>query len=94
MPHIPRSFIEPRVQLSKSNMVRDHMVRDHTFAFSEWHGTFNITVSAAKRKPLVERADRVRAAKSVLGESLVDQSASERRLLSVWLAELGVEQPS
>jgi hypothetical protein len=64
---------------------------DLSFAFGDWKGTFNITVTARKRPPFAERRDRLAAAERVLRESLVDDSPSEQRLLEVWLSELGSE---
>lgn len=54
---------------------------------SKWRGTHNVTVVARKRRPFAERNDQLAVAERLLGESLVDDSRSERRQLKTWLDE-------
>jgi hypothetical protein len=60
---------------------------DLEFTHVAWEGTFNITVSARKRRPFMDRGRQNAAAETLLRESLIDGSATEQRLLDVWLNE-------
>jgi len=62
--------------------------RDLSFDYSEWHGTFNITVVALKRAPFKTRRELIRVAKDILRLSLVDSSESEKRLFEVWSRQI------
>jgi hypothetical protein len=62
--------------------------RDLHFRHNSWHGTYNIVVTAYKRAPYVSREERRQAAEELLRLSLVDDAASEQRLLHVWLEKL------
>lgn len=62
--------------------------RDVQLETSSWQGTHNLTATALKRRPFVEKPEQLRAAEHLLRESLVDESASEQQLLNTWLEEL------
>ena len=70
---------------------------DLRFEYGEWQGTHNVTVTARKIVPVRSRDAQLRAAEQLLRMSLVDDSASEQRLLAAWLeqirTELGDEAP-
>jgi predicted SAM-dependent methyltransferase len=59
---------------------------DLKFAHVAWEGTFNITVSARKRRPFMDRRRQDEAAETLLHES-VDGSAAEQRMLEAWLEQ-------
>lgn len=63
--------------------------RDVELERSSWRGTHNLTATARKRRPFVEKPEQLSAAEQLLRESLVDDSASEQQLLKTWLKELG-----
>lgn len=56
-----------------------------TFRFGAWHGTYNITVQAQKVAPFTSLAERKQAAENLLRLSLVDDSPTEQKVLSVWM---------
>jgi hypothetical protein len=58
------------------------------FSRRRWRGTHNITVAAHRERSRTERAHREGAAERLLRDSMVDQSESELRLLSIWSAEM------
>lgn len=58
------------------------------FARQRWRGTHNITVTAHRGQPELDRAAREGAAEKLLRESLVDGSESELRLLEIWSAAM------
>jgi predicted SAM-dependent methyltransferase len=62
--------------------------RDLEFTHSEWVGTFNVTVRARKLRPFLDAQAQLRAAESLLRESLLADVEGERKLLSIWLDEL------
>lgn len=55
---------------------------------SEWQGTYNITVTAAKVRPTKTREQLLQAAADILRLNLIDDSESEQRMLRVWLDRL------
>jgi predicted SAM-dependent methyltransferase len=55
------------------------------FKFTAWHGTYNITVQAQKTLPFTSLAERKQVAEKLLRTSLVDDSSTEDRVLSVWM---------
>lgn len=59
--------------------------RNLKFKFGAWHGTYNITVQAQKTLPFISVAERKLAAEKLLTRSLVDDSPTEQKVLSVWM---------
>lgn len=59
--------------------------RNLKFKFTAWHGTYNITVQAQKSLPFTNLSERKRAVESLLHLSLVDDSSTEQKVLSVWM---------
>jgi hypothetical protein len=55
---------------------------------SKWRGTHNVTAVARKRAPVASVDEQLAVAERLLRESLVDDSASERRILGTWLEEV------
>lgn len=62
--------------------------RDLRFSYSEWQGTYNITVRASKYEPFMSRQEQERAAESILRTYLVNDSDTEQHMLKVWTAQL------
>jgi len=60
-----------------------------SFRHSEWHGTYNITVTAKKIRPFKAREEFRQAAEKLLHFSLIDASESEKRVLKIWTDQLG-----
>lgn len=58
------------------------------FYRTEWKGTFNIRVEARKTTPFMDREEQFRVAEVLLRHSLIDETASEQRLLQIWLEKL------
>lgn len=54
------------------------------FSRKRWAGTHNITVTARRSALMLDRAAREAVAERLLRDSLVNNSESELRLLSVW----------
>lgn len=59
------------------------------FTTEEWHGTYNITVRAAKYPPYQTRASQLAACRELLRLHLVDETPAELRLLETWMGQLG-----
>ncbi len=59
--------------------------RNLKFKFTDWHGTYNITVQGQKTTPFIGRAERKKAAEDLLRLSLVDDSKTEQRVLETWM---------
>jgi glycosyltransferase involved in cell wall biosynthesis len=55
---------------------------------NQWQNTHNITITAEKLPPLKSKDILLKSAEKLLRLSLVDNSASERRLLVVWMDEI------
>lgn len=55
---------------------------------NEWQNTHNITVTATKLPPVKTKDALLQAAGKLLRLSLVDDSASERQMLDVWMREV------
>lgn len=62
--------------------------RDLCFSYSEWQGTYNITVRASKYEPFMSRREQEQAAESILRTYLVNDSDTEQQMLKVWRAQL------
>jgi glycosyltransferase involved in cell wall biosynthesis/predicted SAM-dependent methyltransferase len=58
------------------------------FYCTEWEATRNITVEAQIRAPFMERSEQIRVAEELLRQSLIDETASEQRLLQIWIDKL------
>jgi predicted SAM-dependent methyltransferase len=61
---------------------------DLRFQHASWRGTYNVTVRARPDEVAHTREDLLAAAEGLLRASLVDESASELRLLDHWVSEL------
>jgi predicted SAM-dependent methyltransferase len=59
--------------------------RNLKFKFTAWRGTYNITIKAQKISPFTSLAERKQAAERLLRLSLVDDSPTEQKVLSVWM---------
>ena len=59
--------------------------QDLEFSFTEWRGTYNISVTARKCVPFKTLSEQLQALEDLLRLSLVDDSPSEERLYEVWL---------
>lgn len=59
--------------------------RKLNFDFTEWQGTYNITVRAQKIDPFTTLPERKKAAEDLLRLSLVDDSSTEQQVLSTWM---------
>lgn len=55
------------------------------FKFNSWRGTYNIIVQAEKKQPFTSLDERKRAAEKLLRLSLVDNSPTEQKVLSIWM---------
>jgi glycosyltransferase involved in cell wall biosynthesis/predicted SAM-dependent methyltransferase len=66
--------------------------QDLRFSYSEWQGTYNITVRASKYEPFMPRQEQERAAESILRTYLVNDSDTEQQMLKVWTAQLVVRR--
>lgn len=55
------------------------------FEFTAWRGTYNITVQAKKTPPFTSLVERKQVAEELLRMSLVDDSPTEQKVLSVWM---------
>jgi predicted SAM-dependent methyltransferase len=68
---------------------------DLRFDKASWRGTYNITVRARPDGVQRTREQLLEAAEGLLRASLVDDSASEQRLLAHWVSELrGAPSPT
>lgn len=59
--------------------------RNLKFSSTDWRGTYNITVRAQKTAPFTSLVERKKAVENLLRLSLVDDSETEQRVLSVWM---------
>jgi len=55
------------------------------FSYSEWCGTYNITVKAMKLQPYLSIEQRRSNARELLSLSLVDDSDTEQSVLDAWM---------
>jgi len=62
------------------------------FYRTEWNGTYNIRVEARKFTPFMDPKEQFRVAENLLRHSLIDETASEQRLLQIWLEKLKSEK--
>jgi predicted SAM-dependent methyltransferase len=61
---------------------------DLHFRFSEWQGTYNITVMAKKKRPLVSQDEQLAEIHQLLRHYLVNGEASELVTYQVWIEQL------
>lgn len=59
--------------------------RNLHFSYSNWRGTYNITVQAQKTTPFLKRDEQECVVENLLRMSLVDNSETEKKVLSAWM---------
>ena len=62
--------------------------RKPVFVFSEWQGTYNVSVETYKLPPFVSTETQLETARDLLRLSLVDEGPSEHRMWAAWCQEL------
>ncbi len=59
--------------------------RNLKFSYTDWMGTYNITVQAQKTAPFISQVDQRKSVENLLRLSLVDNSETEQRVLGIWM---------